>query len=1046
MLETFFLYGEAPLHAEKGVYLLPLVILSYVVASFASYTALALTQQLVDAKNTLEKRLLHWGGAFAMGSGIWSMHFVGMLSYKMRMAVAYDPALTILSMLIAITVAYYALGMVARRRLALWQLLLGAVLMGLGICGMHYTGMAAMEMDADLRYIPSIFFFSVGIAITASGVALCMAFTLARHNSRYHYLFRFAAALVMGGGICGMHYTGMLAAVFIPYANCRTDPNQDFDMLALSIAGVTSMILGLALAAGYYKKTQTDFLLQQSESKLRTLIDNALDAIISMDQQGKITEWNKQAESIFGWSYQEAVGKSLAKLIIPPKYRERHERGMQRFLAHGIGPILNKRIELEALNRQGGRFPVELAVTVQKLQDRYYFTAFLRDITEFKQSEQSRELFAAIVESSGDAIISTTLDSIIQSWNTGAEQLFGYRADEAIGRKISLIIPPDRQQEENTILAKIHNGELIRHYQTVRRSHEGKQIDVSLTVSPIYDHEGSIIGISKILRDITDQKNAERTLMESEHRFKSILNFSSTLICLKSLDGKLITANTAFLKVVHLSEQEAKGKTCYELFPKALADIMWKNDLRVIETAKTITVEEEFLQDDGVHTYLSVKYPLYTTRNEIYAVCGMSTDITNRKRNERALESAKIELEKRSIDLELARKEAEEGSRAKSEFLANMSHEIRTPMNSVIGTTELLLSTDLTEEQNEYAHIIYQGGDILLSLINDILDFSKIEAGEMELNPTSFRMSVLMDEIIHVFKGKALQNNNVITIENISDIPYVVIGDCKRLRQIIFNLVGNAVKFTKNGTISLKVSQTSESQTHVTLRIEVEDTGIGIAPDKITKIFEKFIQADSFTTKKFGGTGLGLAISKQLTELMGGTIHVRSELGKGSNFYVEIPFKREVADHSSKEMVISSHVTATNDISQKSSITSQYHAKILLVEDYEPNQRVASKMIEKLGGTVEVADDGEQALEKLKVHRYDIIFMDCQMPEMDGFEATKLIRKDPTMSDNIIVAMTANALEGDREKCIAAGMNDYISKPIRFAEIERVFKLYLEHA
>jgi two-component system, sensor histidine kinase and response regulator len=1043
MLESFFLYGNVPLNAEKGVYLLPLVILSYVIASFASYTALSLAQQLVGTTNFLQKRLLHWGGAFAMGLGIWSMHFVGMLSYKMHMVIEYNPTLTILSMLIAIIVAYCALGVIARSKLVLWQLLLGAILLGLGICGMHYTGMAAMKMDADLRYIPSIFVLSIAIAIIASGIALWMAFTLARHSSPNHYFFQIVAASVMGAGICGMHYTGMHAAVFIPHADCRMNPNQNFDMLALSVAGVTSVILGLALAAGIYRKAQTEYKLQQSEIKLRTLIDNALDAVISMDQHGIITEWNKQAENIFGWSCSEAVGKSLSEMIIPPEYREKHHQGMQRFLAHGTGPIMNKRIEMEALNIHGDRFPVELAVTVQKIEGNYYFTAFLRDLTEYKQSEKSRELFAAIVESSGDAIISTGLDSIIHSWNMGAEELFGYSASEVIGKHISLIIPPDRRQEERIIISKLQEGKRVRHYETLRFSKEGRKIDVSLSVSPIYDHNGKMIGISKILRDITDTKKVESKLRESEYRLKSILNFSSNLIYLKDLDGKLITANTACLNFLHFTEQEAIGKTSYDMFPKEVADIVWENDRRVIDTQETITVEEAFEQNDGIHTYLSVKYPLYDTQNKMYAMCGMSTDITNLKRNERALQSAKIELEKRSIDLELARKEAEEGSRAKSEFLANMSHEIRTPMNSVIGTTELLLNTKLTEEQNEYVYSIYQAGDILLSLINDILDFSKIEAGEMELNFTPFRMSVLIDEILHVFKGKAAQNNVKLSMESI-DIPDIVIGDCKRLRQIIFNLVGNAVKFTRNGTISLNISKTSETHDKVTLLIGVADTGIGIAPDKIDKIFEKFIQADSFTTKKYGGTGLGLAISKQLTELMGGKIYARSELGKGSTFYVEIPFKHDTTGHIVKEEKLFSDIKESNESLSVSPIKSVYHAKVLLVEDYQPNQKVASKMLEKMGCTVDVADDGEQALEKLQEAHYDIIFMDCQMPEMDGFEATRLIRQNKNTENNIIVAMTANALEGDREKCIAAGMNDYISKPIRSAELERILSHYLK--
>jgi PAS domain S-box-containing protein len=400
MLDSFFIYGNLPTNIEKGVYRLPLVALSYAVACFASYTALSLAQQLVSAREMWERRILHWGGAFAMGAGIWSMHFIGMLSYKMRMVIEYDPWLTLLSMLIAVAFSYGVLEIIARKQLSTWQVLIGAVLLGIGICSMHYTGMAAMIMDGDLRYIPGIFMLSVLIAIIASGAALWMAFTLARHSSEFRYLFQLGAALVMGAAICGMHYTGMAASVFIPYAGCRFDPNQNFDMLALSIAAITSLILGLALAAGIYKKTQMEFQLHNSESKLRAMIENALDAVIAMDQKGIITEWNRQAEIIFGWSHREAVGSELAELIIPSTYREAHSLGMRRFFADGVGPILNKRIEMPALNRSGKLFPVELTVTAEKVYDTYHFTAFVRDITARKEAEQKiEEAVAKLTES-----------------------------------------------------------------------------------------------------------------------------------------------------------------------------------------------------------------------------------------------------------------------------------------------------------------------------------------------------------------------------------------------------------------------------------------------------------------------------------------------------------------------------------------------------------------------------------------------------------------------------------------------------------------------
>jgi PAS domain S-box-containing protein len=515
MLESFFFYGNLPHNLEKGFYQLPLVILSYLVASFASYTALSMAEQLAVSGGRWEKRLFHWGGAFAMGAGIWSMHFIGMLSYKMRMVVSYDWGLTFLSMLIAIVVAYWVLAIVTHSRLSLQRLLTGAVFLGLGICGMHYTGMEAMRMDGELRYIPGIFLLSVIIAITASAAALWMTFTLARHGgSGFRILLQMGAALVMGAAICGMHYTGMAAAVFIPYADCRFDPDQSFESLALTVGVITSIILGIALCIGAYKRAQVEFRLHSNEARLRAMIDSSLDAVVAMDQQGLITEWNKQAENIFGWRHEEALGKPLKEMIVPAVHRAAHERGMQKFLKEGAGPILGKRIEMPAVNKKGAEFPVELAVTAQKHGDAYQFTAFIRDITEQKKGEKDQALLAAIVRSSDDAILSKTLESKITSWNAGAEKLFGYSEAEAVGQHISLIIPLERITEEKYIIDQMRLGRTIEHFETQRITKSGQLIDISVTLSPIFDPEGRITGVSKVARDITERKKSEAALQK----------------------------------------------------------------------------------------------------------------------------------------------------------------------------------------------------------------------------------------------------------------------------------------------------------------------------------------------------------------------------------------------------------------------------------------------------------------------------------------------------------------------------------------------------
>ncbi|MFY9307931.1 MAG: ATP-binding protein [Bacteroidia bacterium] len=387
------------------------------------------------------------------------------------------------------------------------------------------------------------------------------------------------------------------------------------------------------------------------------------------------------------------------------------------------------------------------------------------------------------------------------------------------------------------------------------------------------------------------------------------------------------------------------------------------------------------------------------------------------------------------LELQKAKSDAENLAKAEEQFLANMSHEIRTPMNAIIGFTDLILKTELKQEQKQYVNAVKTSGENLLVIINDILDFSKIQAGKFTFEKIDFSLSKQLKSLVELMLPKSTEKGIAIATRIQKDIPDGLVGDPTRLNQIFINLLGNAIKFTHEGEILVTAEAIAEDETTVDIRFSVCDTGIGISPDKLSVIFDGFTQASSETNRKYGGTGLGLSIAKQLVELQGGSIDVKSTLGKGSVFSFNIPFHKSLKPESNA-------LTEYTDVEDKL----LKGIKVLLVEDNPLNQMLAKKVLSDWEWFVDTAENGVMAVEKVKQKDYDLILMDIQMPEMDGYEATRLIRRmqNDIKKDVPIVAMTAHALPGELEKCISAGMNDYISKPfskkVLYAKVLSIFE------
>jgi PAS domain S-box-containing protein len=518
-----------------------------------------------------------------------------------------------------------------------------------------------------------------------------------------------------------------------------------------------------------------------------------------------------------------------------------------------------------------------------------------------------------------------------------------------------------------------------------------------------------------------DISTALLRLRESENRFRDVAEAAGEFIWEIDRDGRYTFLTDRVNQVLGYNPSELIGKTPFELMPTREAEWVLARWMKFAEEKILSNFEFQALHKDGRTVWLEMSAkPFYDSSGRHLGYRGACLDISARKRVEEELLQAKSS--------------AELASQAKSEFVAIMSHEIRTPMNGVIGFTNLLLDTPLTPEQQDYAETIKRSGQALLTVINDILDFSKIEAGKLSLELATVDGCTVTREVIQLLATQAQSKQLNLRLQIRPDDCLSVRADSNRLRQILLNLVGNALKFTQKGGVTVQLTlEESETAPHHVVKYSVIDTGIGIPQDKISKLFRSFSQVDSSTTREFGGTGLGLVICKRLVELMGGKIGVTSHLGKGSTFWFTLPVD-------SSNPPIPKRLTTR----LKLPVMNPNHRQplVLLAEDNIVNQKLATLLLTKMGCLVENVTNGFDAIAKAKETDYDIIFMDCYMPELDGYSATQEIRRLEKDMDRHtpIIAITANAMEQDRRKCLDCGMDDYVSKPIRADRLREIIE------
>ena len=909
-----FLDGSIdPSLAVTGTYHPMLVTLSIVIASLAAYAALGLAERIRAADTPLAKRSWLGVGAVTMGIGVWAMHFIGMLALQLPVPVNYDFWITLVSVAPGVLASGIMLYVISQATISPTRLLLGGLFMGAGIGAMHYTGMAAMRMNAVMRYDPLLFTVSVIVAVVLAITALYTNFLVSRKSGRAHrHWMKVGAALVMGCAVAGMHYTGMAASYVFPgHHPHAVGVGLDPTLLGVWVSMATVLITGLAIFI--------------------SVVDSRLDAA----------------------AHAERLSRSRL---------------------------------LEAIES------ISEAFSLYDREDRLVLC-----------NSRYRELNHA---TTADGLVGRTFEEIIRA---------AARRDPTLGATGGV----DAWVAER--VARHHNPT----GPYVRQLGDGRWLQIS-------ERQIKEIGTVAVYTDITELKQAEAEMVGA---------------------------------------------------------------MRAASQARTA---------------------------------------------------------------------AEGANRAKSAFLATMSHEIRTPMNGVIGMTGLLLDTELTAEQRDYAETVRRSGEALLAIINDILDFSKIEAGKIELEEIDFDLRITVEQVLELLAERAYGKGLELAYLPHGTVPTWVGGDPGRLRQVLTNLVGNAVKFTETGEVVVHSTLVEESDRDALVRFAVSDTGIGIAPAACDRLFESFSQADSSTTRRYGGTGLGLAISKRLVEIMGGQIGVESAEGQGSTFWCTVRLTKRpvpptaipvdvtelrrlrvlgvddnatnrallvaqfsawgmhvdcvangsraleclrmahrdgrqydlaILDHQMPDMdgmtlartIKSDPVLATLPLVLLTSVSyrgcageaeqagfsafllkpirqsqlydcitavmgtvtasrptrlitrhtlneaqAQLRARVLVAEDNAVNQKVALRMLEKLECRVDVVANGLEAVEASARIPYQCIFMDCQMPEMDGYEATAVIRQREVQTGTHIpiIAMTANAMQTDREQCLAAGMDDYVSKPV----------------
>jgi PAS domain S-box-containing protein len=748
--------------------------------------------------------------------------------------------------------------------------------------------------------------------------------------------------------------------------------------------------------------------LHERQEVFRVTLRSIGDAVITTDITGCITYINEVGEALTGWSHEEALHQPLERVfhIVNEATRQPVENPATRALRHGVVVGLANHTIL--IKKDGAECPIDDSAGPIRNEEGHVSGCVLifRDVTAQRLAERDKanqlhtaRLLAAIVESSNDAIVAKTLDGIIQSWNAAAEHLFGFTAEEAVGQHISIVIPPERLAEEDQIITSLRAGKRVEHYETERVRRNGERIIVSLTISPIKDDSGNVVGASKIARDITAQKRVE----SDRQMFVTLVENSTDFIGICDLEGVPFFINRAGLEMVGLqSIDEAKSTRVQDFFfPEDQSKMMNEFFPEVLEKGNG-EIEIRFRHfKTGEARWMAYKVLTLTdAANKPVAFATVSQDVTERKRLE-------DNLRRLAVDLSNA-------DRRKNEFLATLAHELRNPLAPMSNMLEVVKRADGNNEVVKRAHeTLERQLDQMVRLVDDLLDLNRVTHDRLELRRTEVELSSVIQQAVEVARPLVDSAGHHLTID-LPDEPVYLYADQARLAQLFGNLLNNSCKYTRpEGTLSLSAKRDGDE-----VVVSVKDNGAGIPPDKLDSIFDMFMQVDRTSDRSQGGLGIGLTLVKRLTEMHGGSIEARSAgEGQGSEFIVRLPVLNR-----------SGVAAQTGPVESDS----QPQRRVMIVDDNRDSADSLAMLMEITGNKTYMAHDGVEAVAAIEKYRPEVVLLDIGLPGLDGHEVCRRVREQPWGKDIVMIALTGWGQEDDRRRSEEAGFNGHLVKPVDY--------------